>query len=182
MSGMRQIRISGLGGQGIILAGLLLGEAGVLDGLHVAGSNSYGAQARGSGCKAEIVFSDGPIDFPLLTATDILAVMSQSAYDLYCRDVKPETGLIVYDETLVAPRNDLTVTQIAIPATNYAVKELAEKQAANIVLLGALIEITGLVSSKAIEKAMERHVGERFRALNLRALQKGRELGRRISG
>ena len=73
------MRLSGFGGQGVVLAGILLGQAGVIDGKYVSGSNSYGAQARGSGCKSEIVFSDGPIDFPHLTTADILVAMSQGS-------------------------------------------------------------------------------------------------------
>jgi 2-oxoglutarate ferredoxin oxidoreductase subunit gamma len=72
MPNIMQVRLAGLGGQGVILAGLLLGQAGVFDGRSVSGSNFYGAQARGSGCKSEIVFSDGPIDFPHLVTADIL--------------------------------------------------------------------------------------------------------------
>ena len=68
------------------------GEAGVIDGKYISGSNSYGAQARGSGCKSEIVFSDRPIDFPHLTTADILVAMSQGAYDIYCEDVKEDLG------------------------------------------------------------------------------------------
>ena len=103
MPGITQIRLSGFGGQGVVLAGLLLGEAGVAEGKYVAGSNSYGAQARGSGCKSEVVFSDAPIDFPHLTTADILVAMSQGTYDQYCADINPETGLILYDQSQVTP-------------------------------------------------------------------------------
>ena len=177
-----QVRLSGFGGQGVVLAGLLLGEAGVAEGKYVAGSNSYGAQARGSGCKAEVVFSDAPIDFPHLTAADILVAMSQGGYDQYCADIRPETGLIVYDQSQVTPKKKLGVRQVGIPATDSALKRLKNKQVANIVLLGALIELTHLVSSEAIEKAMEKHVHERFRRLNLDALEAGRQLGRQTDG
>lgn len=182
MRDITQIRISGFGGQGVILAGVLLGEAGVADGRYVAGSSSYGAQARGSGCKSEIVFSDGPVDYPHLTKADILIAMSQGTYDLYSGDVNPETGLILYDSSQIAAKPDLAAQQIGIPATDEALKELKSKQAANIVLLGAFQEITGLVSDEAMEKAVERHVGERFRSLNRDALQCGRKLGRKARG
>jgi 2-oxoglutarate ferredoxin oxidoreductase subunit gamma len=176
--GITQIRLSGFGGQGVVLAGLLLGEAGVADGRYVAGSNSYGAQARGSGCKAEVVFSDAAIDFPHLTTADILVAMSQGSYEQYCTDVRPDTGLIVYDGSQVTPKKDLNVQQLGIPATDSALKELKNKQAANIILLGALIELTGVVSAEAIKKAIQKHVNERFRKLNLEALEAGRRLGR----
>jgi 2-oxoglutarate ferredoxin oxidoreductase subunit gamma len=182
MTEIIQVRLSGFGGQGVVLAGVLLGEAGAIDGKHTAGSNSYGAQARGSGCKSEIVFSESPIDFPHLTTPDILVAMSQGAYQMYCDDIKTENGLILYDKNLVDPRDDLRVNQLGIPATGVSVKRLKNKQVANIVLLGALIETTRIVSLKALQKAIRLHVSERFRALNLKALRVGIELGRRIHG
>jgi 2-oxoglutarate ferredoxin oxidoreductase subunit gamma len=182
MTEVRQIRLSGFGGQGVVLAGVLLGEAGVMDGKSVSGSNSYGAQARGSGCKAEVIFADGPIDFPHVIAADILVAMSQGSYDIYCQDVRESTGVILYDQGPVKIREDLKVRQIGVPATELAVKELKNKQAANIVLLGALIETTKIVSREALEKAIQTHVSERFRSLNLKALQTGIELGKGIHG
>jgi len=182
MTEITQIRLSGFGGQGVVLAGILLGEAGAIDGKHVAGSNSYGAQARGSGCKSEIVLSDGSIDFPHLTTSDILVSMSQGAYDLYCVDVKEDSGLILYDQNLVNPRKDLKVKQLGVPATEVSVKKLKNKQVANIVLLGVLIETLKIVSPKAMQKAIALHVSQRFRALNLKALRIGMELGRRTHG
>jgi 2-oxoglutarate ferredoxin oxidoreductase subunit gamma len=182
MTGIKQVRLSGFGGQGVVLAGLLLGQAGVYDGKYVSGSNSYGAQARGSGCKAELVFSDGPVDFPHLTTADILVAMSQGAYNIYCGDVTEESGLILYDQGLVTPKENLGVMQLGISATDVSVKRLKNKQAANIVFLGALIEATRIVSPKAIRKAISTHVSERFRPVNLKALRTGMELGRRAYG
>lgn len=182
MGEITEVRLSGYGGQGVVLSGMLLGAAGVLDGKFVAGSNSYGAQARGSGCKAEVVLSSSPIDFPHLTKADILVAMSQGAYDLYCRDMKEGEGLILYDSGLVKPKEDLTVKQIGLPATETAVKKLGSKQVANIVFLGALTEITKVVSSRALRRAIQEHVSERFRSLNLKALAEGMALGRKSHG
>jgi len=183
MTNINQVRLSGTGGQGVLLAGALLGEAGVVEGKWVSGSNSYGAQARGSGCKSEIIFSSAPIDYPHLTVADFLVVMSQSTYDLYGKDVKegPE-GFILYDEGLVKPRDDLRTRQVGIPATELALKKLNNKQVANIVLLGAFVEITKIVPPEAIQKAMKIHVNERFMALNLKALEMGMALGRQANG
>jgi 2-oxoglutarate ferredoxin oxidoreductase subunit gamma len=182
MTEIIQVRLSGLGGQGIVLAGILLGEAGVIDGKYIAGSNSYGAQARGSNCQSEVVFSDGPIDFPHLTTADILLTMSQGAYNMFCEDVKEKSGLILFDPYQVVPKEGLNVIQTGIPATEYALKRLKNKQVANIVLLGALIETTKIVSLRAMKKAMHTHVSEPYRGLNLKALRTGIELGRRVHG
>ncbi len=180
MGDIKQVRLSGFGGQGVVLAGLLLGQAGVIEGKCIAGSNSYGAQARGSGCKSEIVFSDGPISFPHLTTADILVALSQGAYQLYGEDVK-KSGLIFYDRGLVTPKMELNVIQLGVPATEISVKKLKNKQVANMVILGALVETTHIVSPKAIQKAIVLHIHERFRALNLKALRMGMGLGKQIN-
>lgn len=182
MAEIVQVRLSGFGGQGVVLAGVLLGEAGVRDGKFISGSNSYGAQARGSGCKSEIVFSEGPIDFPHLTTADILVAMSQGSYNLYSRDVREASGYILYDQGPVVPNESLNLKQAGVPATDYAIKKLKNKQVANIILLGALIEVTQIVSPEAMKRAIHTHVSERFRSLNLRALRVGIELGRQVHG
>jgi 2-oxoglutarate ferredoxin oxidoreductase subunit gamma len=182
MTEIAQVRFSGFGGQGVVLAGALLGEAGVGDGKHVAGSSSYGAQARGSGCKSEIVLSDGPIDFPHLTTADILVAMSQGAYNVSWEDVREGSGVILYDQGQVTPKEGRAIKQIGIPATEHALKRLKNKQVANIVLLGSLAETTKIVSSEALRKAIRTQVSEPFRSLNLKALRIGIELGRRAIG
>jgi len=182
MTEMRQISITGLGGQGVILAGLLLGQAGVIEGKNVAGSNSYGAQARGSGCKSEIVISDGLIVYPHVTVDDILVAMSQGTYDLYCEGVREGSGLILYDEGLVKPNETLEVKQLGAPATEYGVKRLENKQVSNIVILGVLVALTEIVSPKALQKAITLHVSEAFRKVNLEAFRLGMELGKKIYG
>jgi 2-oxoglutarate ferredoxin oxidoreductase subunit gamma len=181
MSEITQVRISGFGGQGVVLAGVLLGEAGVIDGKQTAGSNSYGAQARGSGCKSEIVFSEHPIDFPHLTQVDILMALSQGAYDLNWKDVKKD-GLILYERSLVTPKEGVGAKQVGLPCTEIALKKLKNKQVANLILVGALVQITKIVSPKAIRKAISLHVSEQFRSLNLNALRVGMALGGQVHG
>ena len=183
MPAIKQLRLGGFGGQGIVLAGLLLGEAGALDGKFAAGSSSYGAQARGSACKADIILSGDPIDYPHLTGLDILAAFSQEAYDLYGADVTAPSGIILYDSGLViALRTDWKVQQAGVAATDHALKVLHNKQVANIVLLGALVEMTGVVSPNAFRKAIGIHVGPRLRKINLAAFRLGMNLGRKGRG
>ena len=170
-----QVRLAGFGGQGIVLMGLILGEAGALDGRHVSGSNSYGAQARGSACKSEVIICDDPIDFPHVIKADVLAVLSQGAYTAYREDV-PDSGLILYDETRVRPDEPCCVRHRGIAASDYALKGLGNAQVANMVMLGALVAVTGIVSVDAVRKAISLHVGETFRAINLKAFAAGVEL------
>lgn len=182
MSEITQVCLSGFGGQGIVLAGLLLGQAGVIDGKYVSGSTSYGAQARGSECRSEIVFSNDPIDYPHVITADFLIVMSQRTYDVYSSNVRKESGFIFYDQGIVTPKEGLKAAQVGLPATEYSVKKLKNKQMANIVLLGAFVETTKLVSLKAMKKAIRTHVSERFKEINLKALRVGMELARHRNG
>ena len=174
----KQVRLCGLGGQGIILAGTILGYAGINDGKWVAGSNSYGAAARGGGCRADIVMSDKPISFPHVIKADILIAMYQSAYNSYIGDVVRENGIVIYDQQMVSINEIGPLKQIGIPATNTATKELDNKQVANIVMLGAATEITSIVTRDALISAIEKNVQARFRALNLKAVKLGFELGK----
>ncbi len=182
MPGITQIRLGGFGGQGIVLAGVLLGHAGVIEGKQVSVSNSYGVAARGSDCKSEIIFAEGPIDYPHLVAADFFVAMSQGAYNTYIKDVRHDSGLVLFDEGFVKPQEIPGVVQKAIPATNAAIARLKERQAANIVLLGALVVASGIVSVKSMRKAVRTQIDERFRALNLKALSLGMELGRKLDG
>ena len=122
MAEIKQIRVCGFGGQGIIIAGTILGHAGVNDGKWIAGSSSYGALARGGPSRADVILSDKPIIFPYLIEADILIALSQEAYDTYIEDVK-HNGVVIYDEQLVSPR-DIGLKQKDIPATNVAIEEL----------------------------------------------------------
>jgi len=137
--------------------------------------------SQGSACSSEIVFANSPIDYPLLVTTDILVAMSQGAYDIYFGEVREPSGLIIYDNGLLKPRKELNLKQVGVPATEYAVKRLKDKQVANMVILGVLIETAKIVSQNAIRKAITLHVSERFRNLNLRALRIGMELGKQIN-
>jgi Pyruvate/2-oxoacid:ferredoxin oxidoreductase gamma subunit len=110
-----------------------------------------------------------------------LVALSQGAYHLYSEDVK-NSGLILYDRGLVTPKMECNVKQLGTPATEIAVKKLKNKQVANMVILGALVEITHIVSPKAIQKAIALHIHERFRALNLKAFRMGMGLGKQING
>jgi 2-oxoglutarate ferredoxin oxidoreductase subunit gamma len=178
MSGLKQVCFSGLGGQGIVLAGLLFGEAAAMEGNFVSGSNSYGAQARGSQCRAEIVISDSPIDFPHLIHADFLISMSQGTYDLYSQGVPAGKGLIIFDEGLVKPRSELGIRQVGVRATEHSIKKIGDKQMANLVLLGGFVGISRLVTSASLRKAIELHIAERFRSAALQALRLGMTLGK----
>ena len=177
MAEIKQIRLCGFGGQGIILAGTVLGHAATHDGKWVAGSNYYGAAARGGTCRSEVVISDESIIFPLVIEADILVAMSQHAYDEYISGVKEDSGIVLYDEQLVSPRPVNGLEQIGIPATAAAIEKLDNKQVANMIILGAMVEQTKVVAQEALVAAVGRIVEEKFRGLNLRAISVGLKLG-----
>ena len=174
----KQIRLCGFGGHGIILAGTILGYAGINNGKWVSGSNSYGAAARGGTCHADVVISDKPIRFPHVIKTDILVAMYLSAYNKYIEDVEMEKGLVIYDEQ-VTPKDVGSLKQVSIPATRVAVRELDNEQVANIVILCAMVEITRIVSQRALVSALETNIPARFKNVNLRAAEIGFKLGKK---
>lgn len=172
---IKQIRLCGFGGQGIVLAGTILGHAGINDGEWVAGSSSYGAEARGSACRAEVIISNKPIIFPHVTKADILIAMSQSAYDEYIEDVN-QNGIVIYDEQVSI--NEIShLEQVSIPATSVAVRELNNKQVANVIILGAAVAMTKIVSRDALISAIESNVQAKLQALDLKAVELGFKLG-----
>lgn len=176
MAGIKEIRLCGFGGQGIVLAGAILGHAVVKDGQWVAESNSYGAAARGGNCKADVIISDSPIIFPRVIKADILIAMYQSAYEKCIADVK-ENGIVIYDEQFVSPGENGDLKHVGIPATRAAVTELNNRQVANIVILSAAVEATGIISKEALLSAVKEDVPERFLDLNLKAIDVGGKLG-----
>ncbi|MCL0058224.1 2-oxoacid:acceptor oxidoreductase family protein [Dehalococcoidia bacterium] len=178
MGEIKQIRLCGLGGQGIVLGGTILGHAGINDGKWVAGSSSYGAEARGSACRSEVIISDEPIIFPHVTRPDILIAMSQEAYDKYIKDMGRDEETVIYDEQMVCTKEISGLRQLGFPAGNVATKELENKLVANVVILGIVAEVTRIVSQDALLSAIEKNVPERFKALNLRAAELGLALGR----
>ena len=179
MGELRQIRISGFGGQGVVLAGTILGHAATKDGKWVAGASSYGAQARGGSARTDIVISDEPIVYPHVIEANVLVTMAQTAYTKYIEELA-DGALIIYDDEMVAPRAIDKAIQVGVPATSGAIKELNQKQSANIVILGASAAITGMVTKEALIAAITENVSSRFRDLNVKALELGFRLGKEV--
>jgi 2-oxoglutarate ferredoxin oxidoreductase subunit gamma len=167
-----EIRISGLGGQGVVLAGQILGRAAVYDGKNVVQTQSYGAEARGSMAKSEVIISDGKIGFPLVRRCDILVAMNQEALEKNIKDLR-EDGILLIDCGTVknVPRNKAKVFKV--PATEFAENYCGGKLYANMVMLGALIKMTKVVSKSSVELAIKNSVAEKAVVTNLQAFKKG---------
>jgi 2-oxoglutarate ferredoxin oxidoreductase subunit gamma len=165
-----EIRLAGSGGQGLILAGIILAEAaGVYDGKFVCQTQSYGPEARGGASKAEVVISDGEIDYPKAIRPDVLLALNQKSLEAYSPDLKPG-GLLLVDADLVEEAHASRV--VALPFTRIA-RELGRVMAANIVALGALAQLTGAVSLPSLEAAVLARVPKGTEDLNRRALAAG---------
>lgn len=180
MSARYEIRLAGSGGQGLILAGVILAEAaGIYDGKFVCQTQSYGPAARGGASKAEVVISDSEIDYPKAIKPDVLLAMNQKSLDLYVFDLKPE-GLLLVDSTLVL---EIPVPRyFAIPFTQMAREELGKIMVANIVALGALAALTGAVTLPSLETAVLARVPKGTEDLNRRALAAGAAAARDLLG
>jgi len=170
-----EIRISGLGGQGVVLAGQILGKAAVYDGKNAVQTQSYGAEARGTMAKSEIIISESKIGFPAVRKCDILIAMNQEALDKNLQDLK-ENSLLLIDSSLVKKVPQVKAKVYEIPATELSEKVFGHKTYANIIMLGELTKITRLVSQSSMEKAVKDTVAEKAAAANLQAYKKGTEL------
>lgn len=172
-----EIRIAGFGGQGVILAGMILGRAATLyDGKHVTLTQAFGPEARGSACSVQLIVSSQPVLYPYLTQPDILVVMSQEACTRFCREIKPG-GTLIYEQDLIklgAPCAG--IKRFGVPATRLA-EELGRKLILNVVMVGFITAVTGVASPEAVRKSIRESVPPGTEKLNLAAFEKGLEYG-----
>jgi len=172
-----ELIIAGLGGQGILLAGNIVGTAvAVFEGLEASQIVAYGPEARGGRVFTEVIISDEEIDYPRVRRPDIAIVMCQRAYDEFGKAVAPG-GLLIYDPDLVEPEEQEGVKLVPIPATSTAEK-LGARISANMVMLGALTALCDLLEPEAVRRAIEMKV-RRALSTNLRAFDAGYEEGLR---
>jgi 2-oxoglutarate ferredoxin oxidoreductase subunit gamma len=166
----REIRISGFGGQGVALAGFILGKALTLyDQQDAVMTQSYGPEARGGASSTNLVVADRPIDYPFIQRADILVALSQEAYARYRPETRPDAQVII-DSSLVTPADgDATRT---IPATALA-EELGRRIVANVVMLGFFTVVTEVVSRPAMLKSIETSVRSSYLELNKAAFEAG---------
>lgn len=173
-----EIRLSGAGGQGIILAAIILAEAaGLHNDKHVCQTQSYGPEARGGRCKAEVVISDSPIDYPKVIKVDMLLAMNQAACDAYFFDFKTN-GLLLIDSDLV--EQVPTSRVVSLPFTEISRNTVGSDIAANMVALGAIGHLCPLISMQSLDTALTARVPEGTKAANRKALKAGAKAARQI--
>ncbi len=175
-----EIKIGGFGGQGVILSGYIIGRAAAIyDGKHATMIQAFGPEARGSACSAQIVVSSEPIAYPYITTPSIMIVMSQEAYTKFSPELA-EGGILITEEELVKPHNlRKDLTHFSIPATRFA-EELGRKMVLNIVMMGFLTAVTGIVGVEAMRQAVKVSVPKGTDQLNLSAFNKGFEYGEKL--
>jgi 2-oxoglutarate ferredoxin oxidoreductase subunit gamma len=173
-----EIIISGFGGQGSLFAGQLLAYAAMDQGLHVTWIPSYGPEMRGGKARCTVVVSDREIGAPLVRRPSAAIVLNIPSMEAFEPAVK-SGGVFVVNSSMVPDKSERTdIRVVYAPASDMAM-DLGNVRMANVICLGALIEATGVVSSGAIEQALDNHLPERHRhllALNKEALRKGAAL------
>jgi 2-oxoglutarate ferredoxin oxidoreductase subunit gamma len=169
-----EVRFSGFGGQGIILAAVILGRAAVMyDNKYAVQTQVYGPEARGGASMSAVIIDDEPVLFPKVTNPDIYVIMSQEGFEKYGVQATRESVMLV-DSTLVHSRPSCRCVEV--PATREARETLGRDIVANIIMLGALVAATGVVSREAIERAILDSVPKGTESLNLKAMKRGFEL------
>lgn len=176
----KEILITGFGGQGIVLAGNILGKAAALyDHKHATLTQSYGPEARGGSCSAQVMVSDEEILFPYVEHPQILVCMSQEGYTKNIKTLIPG-GLLIWDTDLVRTKKpDPSWTAYNIPATRFA-GELGNEMMANIVMLGFLSAVSDVVSPESLREAVLGSVPPATKDKNAKAFDRGREYGEAI--
>lgn len=173
---MAEIICAGFGGQGVLVLGQVIAYAGMLEGKSVSWLPSYGPEQRGGTCNCSVVVTEGAVGSPLVNRPSIALIMNGPSFDRFEPTVRPG-GLLLYNSSLVRrkpTRDDLKA--ISVPANEVA-DELGNVRVANMVMLGALIQATGLVQTSSIEQALTAVISERHHGLiplNMQALERGR--------
>ena len=173
-----EIKIGGFGGQGIILSGFIMGKAAsIYDKKNATLTQSYGPESRGGACCAQVIVSEDEVDYPEVQNPEILIVISQEAYEKFTPCLV-KGGTLLFDEDLVRPTNNLPKETkfYSIPATRFA-EELGRKIVTNIIMLGFFTAITNVISYESMEKSVLSSIPAGTEELNLKAFQKGYEVG-----
>lgn len=177
MRNLKEIRISGFGGQGVILSAIVIGKAGcIFENGYSTMTQAFGPEARGGACSAQVILSNEPILYPYVTRPDILVTMSQEAYSLFAPQLKDDGILIIEQELVRIDKLPAGVRVYSLPATRLA-EELGKRMVMNIVMVGFFGAVTNVLNPDALRQAVADSVPEAFRELNLKAFDKGFEYG-----
>jgi len=175
-----EVRIAGFGGQGVILAAVVVGKAAaIFEGAYGTMTQSFGPEARGGSSSAQVILSSEPILYPYVTHPDVLVVMSQEAYTRFVPQLKPGGILIIEQELVTIDKMATGLRVYGVPATRLA-EELGRKVVLNIVMVGFFGAVTNLLDPDALRKAVADSVPAAMQKLNLQAFDKGYEYGSQL--
>lgn len=171
-----EMRFVAFGGQGIVLAGVMMGEAAIADGKNAVQSQSYGPESRGGAAKSEVIISNEKIDYPMVVQADCLVALSQPGYDKYADEIKPG-GTIIVDQDLVdAGQPPEGCAFYSLPFARTA-DRLGNRIVTNVVVLGSVCSITRVVTRENLAAAVKSNVPSKFAELNLQAFSEGYRIG-----
>jgi 2-oxoglutarate ferredoxin oxidoreductase subunit gamma len=177
-----ELRLSGAGGQGLLFAGKIIAEAAAIyDGKIATQAQSYGPEARGGASKSDVVISDGEIDYPAASSLDLLLALTQESVEAYLKDVKPG-GIVLVDSDLVGSVPDGGYRVVRLPIVETARSEVGKVISANLVAVGIIAGLIGIVSVSAIESAIKARVPRGTEDYNLRAFHTGLEMAKALGG
>jgi 2-oxoglutarate ferredoxin oxidoreductase subunit gamma len=180
MTGKEEIRLAGFGGQGIVLAGHILGKAASLfERKNAVFTQSYGPEARGGSCSADVVISDEPIHYPKVSRPRVLVLMSQGALTTYGGSIGPETVLILDQDMVALDSEPEGVTVYRVPCTRLA-EQMGRKIVANIVMLGAVTALAGVVTYDSMKQAVLSSIPPGTEEFNMSAFDQGFAYGEEL--
>lgn len=173
-----EIRLSGSGGQGLILGGVILAEAAILDKYNAVQSQSYGPEARGGSSKSDVIISKSEILYPKASRLDILLALNQESCDLYARFLK-DNGILFVDEDAVEhlPPGHY----VSLPLVRTAREKVGKVMTTNIVSLGVIVGVTKIVTEKSLIKAVMNRIPKGTESINLKAVKLGLEMGKKAA-
>lgn len=170
-----EVRVTGLGGQGVILCSYILGKAAALHGgFNATMTQSFGPEARGSACSAQIIINKERILDPYLRKQDVLVALSQDGYEKFAGDMN-SPAVLIYEKDLVTPNGDGTVKAYGIPATRLAQDVIGINMTVNIIMLGFFAAATDIVSKESFLEAVKDSVPAGTEKSNLLAFETGYE-------
>jgi 2-oxoglutarate ferredoxin oxidoreductase subunit gamma len=175
-----EVRIAGMGGQGIIMAAVMIGRAAsIFGGKNVTLTQSYGPESRGGACKAEVIVSDERIDYPKVRQPSLVAIMSEEAYRNNISNSN-SGAIVVIDPDMVQEDQSYKHAKIfRVPATRIA-EDLGKRIVANMVMVGAIVSLTDMVDVAAVEKAIGKYTPQGTEKLNVDAFRSGYEFARKL--
>ncbi len=174
---MTELRVAGLGGQGVILSAMIIGKAAsIFQQGYATLTQSFGPEARGSACSASVIISSDPVHYPYVEKPDLLITMSQDAYTKFAPGLKPNGTLLVEEDLVKVTDVPSGVRVVSIPATRLA-EEIGKRLVLNIVMVGFFGAVTGIIDKEAMKEAVKDSVPPGTEEMNLNAFEKGWEHG-----